>query len=117
MEDKLFVGIARVSLFFRQSRNLKDKRAVLQSLKQKLRNKGWSVVEVGHQDDFKKAFLGFSYVASSAHAMEQAFNEAADVLIGRFEVVRKTREILELEGDPLFDDSMLTRSVLGDVDD
>lgn len=117
MNEKLFVGIARVSLFFRQSRNLKDKRGGLQSLKQKLRNEGWSVVEVGHQNDFKRAFLGFSYVASSAHALNQAFDKAASFLIGNFEVVRKSREVLEFEGDPLFDDSNLTRSILGDVDD
>lgn len=117
MEDKLFVGIGRVSLFFRQARNLKDKRAVLQSLKQRLRNKGWSVVEVGHQDDFKRAFLGFSYASSSAAGLDQAFNEAAEFLIGRFEVVRKSKEVLEFEGDSLFDDSMLTRSILGDIDD
>ncbi|NBT60055.1 DUF503 family protein, partial [bacterium] len=66
MEEKLFVGVGRISLFFRQARNLKDKRSVVQSLKQKLRNDGWSVVEVGHQNDFKKAFLGFTYTASSS---------------------------------------------------
>lgn len=117
MEDKLFVGIARVSFFFRQARNLKDKRSALQSIKQKLRNEGWSVVEVGHQNDFKKGFLGFSYVASSAHALELAFDKAATFLLGNFEIVRKTKEIQEFPGDPSFDESMLTRSLLGDVDD
>ncbi|NBX76292.1 MAG: DUF503 domain-containing protein [Proteobacteria bacterium] len=117
MDDKFFVGIARISLFFRQSRSLKDKRSVLQSLKQKLRNEGWSVVEVGHQDDFKRAFLGFSYVASSAHALDLAFDKVSGHLIGNFEVVSKTRELLEFEADPSFDDSSLTRSILGDVDD
>jgi len=117
MDDKLFVGIARVSLFFRQARSLKDKRGVLQSLKQKLRNEGWSVVEVGHQNDFKRAFIGFSYVASSSHSLDLAFDKASSFLLGNFEVVSKTREILEFEADPSFDDSTLTRSILGDVDD
>jgi uncharacterized protein YlxP (DUF503 family) len=117
MDEKLFVGIARVSLFFRQSRGLKDKRSVLQSLKQRLRNEGWSLVEVGHKDDCKRAFLGFSYVASSAHALELAFDKVSGLLMGNFEVVGKTREILEFEADLSFDDSTLTRSILGDVDD
>jgi len=117
MEEKLFVGVGRISLFFRQARNLKDKRSVVQSLKQKLRNDGWSVVEVGHQNDFKKAFLGFTYTASSSQALEQAFSKLSPLFLGNFEIVRKSKEILEFEGDPSFDESLLTRSLLGDTDD
>lgn len=117
MNGKLFVGVGRVSLFFRQSRNLKDKRSVLQSLKQKLRNEGFSVVEVGNQEEIKKGFLGFSYTGQSLSQVDTAFDKAASFLLGNFEVVGKSKEVLEFECDTHFDDSQLTRSLLGDVDD
>lgn len=117
MEEKLFIGVGRLSLFFRQARTLKDKRNVLQGLKQKLRNEGWSVVEVGHQDEVKTAFLGFSYAAKSHHQVDSAFDKAAQLLLGNFEVVRKSKEILEFETDPSIDESSLVRTQLGDIDD
>jgi len=117
MSEKLFVGIGRVSLFFRQARNLKDKRSVLQSLKQKLRNEGFSVVEVGHQEEVKKGFLGFSFAANNLSQLDAAFDKAADFLLGNFEVVNKSKKVVELECNSEFDDSQLTRSLLGDIDD
>lgn len=116
MQERFFVGVGRVSLFFRQSRSLKDKRSGLQSVKQKLRNEGWSVVEVGHHDDFKKALLGFSYCAASPSQLDQAFDKAASFLLGNFEVIRKSKEILEFGMDSPLDESLLVRSQLGDVD-
>lgn len=117
MSEKLFVGVGRLSLFFRQARNLKDKRNQLQSLKQKLRNQGWSVSEVGHTEDPKRGFLGFVYTGNSHHQVELAFEQVLGLLIGNFEVVRKTKEILEFDADPTFDDSLLARSLLGDTDE
>ena len=117
MEDKLYIGVGRLSLFFRQARNLKDKRSVLQGLKQKLRNEGWSVVEVGHQNEIKSAFLGLSYSSSSLSQVDRAFDKAAELLLGNFEVVRKSKEILEFETGPSIDEFNLTRAQLGDLDD
>lgn len=116
MQDRFFVGVGRVSLFFRQSRSLKDKRSGLQSVKQKLRNEGWSVVEVGHQEDFKKALLGFSYCAASPTQLDQAFDKAAGFLLGNFEVIRKSKEVLEFDMDASLDENLLMRSQLGDID-
>jgi len=117
MEKKLFVGVGRLSLFFRQARSLKDKRNVIQSLKQKLRNEGWSVVEISHEDDPKRAFLGCTYAAASYGGLESAFEKASFHFLGNFEVVQKSKEILEFEIDGVIDESKLTRSVLGDRDE
>jgi len=117
VEKKFWVGIGRVSLFFRQARSLKDKRSVLQKLKQKLRNEGFSVTECGYQEDMKRAFLGFSYVASSSQHLEMVFDKAADLLLGNFEVVRKSKEVLEFELEAGINEDDLMRSQLGDRDD
>ncbi len=116
MEEKLFIGVGRLSLFFRQARTLKDKRNHLQSLKQKLRNEGWSVVEIGHQEDPKRSFLGFTYAAPSQGRLDSAFEKVGSFLLGNFEVVQKSKEVLEYSVDSLIDENTLTRSVLGDVD-
>lgn len=103
MESSLFVGVGQLDLLMRHSRSLKDKRQVLQSLKVQFRNHGFSVVELGPLDDFKQGSLGLSYAASSHQQVEEAFDKAARLLVGEFQVVRKQKEILDFsngfEGD------------------
>jgi len=95
MEEKLFIGVGRVSFYFRQARNLKDRRSVLQRIKQRLRNEGWSVVEISFSEDFKRAFLGFCYASSSVSQLNNAFQKASDLFIGNFEILQKEKDSLE----------------------
>ncbi|MDO8357540.1 MAG: DUF503 domain-containing protein [Nitrospirota bacterium] len=60
----IIVGLCTVELFIPGSQSLKDKRQVLLSLKDRLREKfNLSVAEVDGQDLWQKAVLGLACVA------------------------------------------------------
>ena len=61
----IIVGLCTVELFIPESQSLKDKRQVLLSLKDRLRDKfNLSVAEVDGQDLWQKAVLGLACVAN-----------------------------------------------------
>lgn len=68
----MIVGVLRVDLMVSDARSLKDKRRVLNSIKQRLRDRFHvSVAEVDYQDSRWRAALGVALVSSderSAHA-------------------------------------------------
>ena len=62
----MFVGILQFELLIRQSRSLKDKRRVVQSVKDRLhREHQVSVAEVGSLDDRRCAVLGITMASNS----------------------------------------------------
>ncbi len=63
----MFVGSLRVRLLMRESRSLKDKRQVVRSIKDRMRN-GFnvSVAEVDALDHRQLAVLGFAVVGNEA---------------------------------------------------
>jgi len=68
----MVVGVATARLFIRASRSLKEKRRVLQSLKEQLRKRfNISVAEVGAQDSHQVAELGLATVSWSRGAVEK----------------------------------------------
>lgn len=95
MDSSLFVGIGQVDILIRYARSLKDKRKIFQSLKQRLRNDGFSVVEYGPVESPKQGTLGVAYVGRSHAEVEQAFDRAAPYFLGDFEVISRTKEILD----------------------
>lgn len=61
----MVVGIVRIELHLPASRSLKDKRQVLRSLKDRIRERAQaSVAEVEHQDLWQRAALGVAVVAT-----------------------------------------------------
>jgi uncharacterized protein YlxP (DUF503 family) len=72
----MIVGSLRVRLLLRESRSLKDKRQVVQSIKDRLQN-GFNVAvaEVDALDNRQLAVLGFATVSNDAaharHTLEQ----------------------------------------------
>lgn len=68
----MVVGVCRVTLMIEASESLKDKRMVLRRIKDKVRNKfSCAVAEVGDQDEWQSAQLGFA-VVSNEHGFTQA---------------------------------------------
>ena len=65
----MYVGTLRVRLILRQSRSLKDKRQVVNSIKDRLRNSfNISIAEVDLMDDRQQAVLGIAMVSNeNAH--------------------------------------------------
>jgi uncharacterized protein YlxP (DUF503 family) len=69
----VFVVVIRCELHLPAARSLKDKRAVLNRLKERLKHGGAAVAEVDHADLWQRASLGLAVVSGNAtHADELA---------------------------------------------
>ena len=61
----MVVGVCKLSLMIEGSQSLKDKRAVLRHIKDKVQNKfNCAIAEVGEQDMLQSAELGFAVVSN-----------------------------------------------------
>jgi uncharacterized protein YlxP (DUF503 family) len=79
----MIVGSLRVRLLLRESRSLKDKRQVLLSIKDRLRNRfNVSVAEVEAQDHRQLAVLGVAMVGNEAKYVRSEFEQIVAALRG-----------------------------------
>jgi uncharacterized protein YlxP (DUF503 family) len=77
----MFVGSVRVQLLIRESRSLKDKRQVVRSIMDRLRNEfNVSVAEVDAQDQRQVVVLGIAQVAAEAQAVRTTLGKIVDAL-------------------------------------
>lgn len=77
----MIVGSLRVRLLVRESRSLKDKRQVIKSIKDRLRNSfNVSVAEVEAQDHRQLAVLGVAMVSNEAGHVRAALEEIVSAL-------------------------------------
>src|SRR4051812_44314508 len=77
--DDGFAGLLVVDLHFPESRSLKEKRAPLRSIRQQLKNAGFSVAEVGGHDTWQRAELAISIVARGAQDVDRLMDDALRV--------------------------------------
>jgi uncharacterized protein YlxP (DUF503 family) len=74
----VFVGSLRVRLLIREARSLKDKRQVVRSIQDRLRNRFQvSVAEVDAQDQHQVAVLGIAAVGAAAGGVRSILEEIA----------------------------------------
>ena len=79
----MLVGSLRVRLLVRESRSLKDKRQVVRSIKDRLRNRfNISVAEVEAHDHRQLVVLGMAMVSNEANQIRTAFGEILEALRG-----------------------------------
>lgn len=93
----MVVGLCTVELFMAGNQSLKDKRQVLQSLKNRLRGKfNLSIAEVDGQDLWQRAVLGMACVANDGGYVNQVLDQALNAIRGMpaVEVVRTQLELL-----------------------
>ena len=93
----MIVGVCTVELFIPEGHSLKGKRQVLQSLKNRLREKfNLSVAEVGDQDLWQKSILGLACVANESAHVNQVLEQALNMIRGipTIELVRSRIELL-----------------------
>jgi uncharacterized protein YlxP (DUF503 family) len=77
----MIVGSLRVRLLIREARTLKDKRQVVLSIKDRLRNQyNVSVAEVDSQDQRQVAVLGMAMVCNESRPVRDAFNQIVEAL-------------------------------------
>lgn len=75
------VGTLEVKLMIREARSLKDKRRVLRSLKDHIRNRhNVSVAEVGALDSRQQAVLAFAMVSNDAQYIDAALAKIVDFI-------------------------------------
>ena len=92
----MIVGVCRVTLRLPENASLKDKRQVLRSLMQRLRNKfNVAVAEVDDNDRWQIATIGVTCVSNDAgHAQEQL-----DRVVAFIEHTRLDAELIDAEMD------------------
>jgi uncharacterized protein len=77
----LIIGTLRVRLLLREARTLKDKRQVLSSIKDRLRQSfNVSVAEIEALDKPRSIVLGMAMVCNEAHPIKQVFSEIVNAL-------------------------------------
>lgn len=77
----MHVGTLRVRFILRQSRSLKDKRQVVNSIKDRLRNSfNISVAEVDLMDDRQQAVLGIAMVSNETAHLQGALQQILSAL-------------------------------------
>jgi len=77
----MIVGTLTVRLLLREARTLKDKRQVVQSIKEKLRQSfNVSVAEIEQQDQPRNVVLGIAMVSNETHPIKQALGEIVNAL-------------------------------------
>ena len=77
----MIVGTLQVRLLLREARTLKDKRQVVQSVKDRLRQSfNVSVAEIDALDNPRSVVLAFAMVCNETHPIKQAFSEIVNAL-------------------------------------
>ncbi len=77
----MFVGIVQIQLHIPGSRSLKDKRSVVQSLKERIRHRVHaSVAEVDHQDLWQRCALGVAVVSGESHQVDELLQAVRDIV-------------------------------------
>ena len=88
-----FVGICRVTLALPGSSSLKDKRRVLRSLMDRLRQRyALAVAEVGSQDAWRRADIAFACVSGEQRQCEAILAECVRWLESRADI-----ELIEVD--------------------
>ena len=93
----IIVGLCTVELFIPESQSLKDKRQVLLSLKDRLREQfNLSVAEVDGQDLWQKAVLGMACVANEGRYVNHVCDRALNLIrtVPAVEIVQSRLELL-----------------------
>lgn len=95
----MIVGAAAAELEIHGSRSLKEKRGVVRSISQRVRNRfSISVAEVGGQGTWTRALLGFATVGNDAVVVRRVLDQVIDFVegLGLAELVASDVEILRL---------------------
>jgi len=79
--ENMLVGTLKVRLVIREARSLKDKRQVVTSIKDKLRNHfNISIAEVDEQDNRQLAVLGIAMVSNETQHLRKALSQVVEAL-------------------------------------
>jgi uncharacterized protein YlxP (DUF503 family) len=94
-----FAGLMVLDLLIPGAQSLKDKRQPLRSIKQRLRDAGFSVSEVDHHDKWQRAQVAVSIVGRGSSDVEDLLDGALRVFESRpdLDVSVRQRTVLAIE--------------------
>ncbi len=94
-----FAGLMVLDLHLPQAQSLKDKRQPLRSIRQRLRDAGFSMSEVDHHDKWQRAKVAVSIVASRSGDVEDLLDRALRMFEERpdLEVSVRQRTVLAID--------------------
>lgn len=95
----MIVAVARLQLHIHHSHSLKEKRAVIRKIVDRTRARfHLHVAEVGGQDTWQRAVLGFAVVGSDAGKAQALVDEVVRSIdgLGEGELVAVDRELIRL---------------------
>lgn len=105
----MYIGVGRLSLVAPGSRSLKDKRAIIRRIKDRVGNKFTvAIAEVDAQDTWQRIVLGVAAVSGSAeHAADIVAQVARFVAsLGVANVVADDRDVIQFGGELGLDDAV-----------
>ena len=76
----MYVASVRIELFLPYAHTLKEKRALLGRIKDRMKNIGAAVAEVDHHDLWQRAALGVAVVAGEADALAGRLSALRDIV-------------------------------------
>ncbi|MBC7461945.1 MAG: DUF503 domain-containing protein [Thermoleophilia bacterium] len=94
-----FAGLMVLDLHLPGAQSLKDKRQPLRSVKQRLKDAGFSVSEVDHHDKIQRAQVAVSIVGRGSGEVENLLDAALRVFESRpdLEVTVRQRTVLAID--------------------
>ncbi len=79
----MIVGVLTVDLVVCDARTLKEKRSVVQSIQQRVRNDfNVSIAEIAHRDAPRRCCLGVALVARQSRAVHSQLDRIVDLIRG-----------------------------------
>jgi uncharacterized protein len=90
----MVVGILTVSLAIPQANSLKDKRRVVKSIKDKVRN-GFnvSVAEIGDQDIWRSAIIGIAVISEDSSYANGVLSRVQDLIQNKSDAIMTHSEL------------------------
>lgn len=91
----LVVGVLELTLYLPENHSLKGKRAVLRSIKARVRDRfNVSVAEVDHQDSWQTIVIGIAQVGNERDHVDRCLREVSD-FVGSLGLAEPGRETYE----------------------
>ena len=95
----MVVGIGNITFRLHECRSLKSKRKIVKSITNRLRNRfNVSVAEVGFNDVYQRAEIGFALVGNSRRTINSKIDKLFNLVdaLGLAEIVDTEMEIINL---------------------
>lgn len=102
MSGRGYVGLLLIDLHFPDAASLKDKRAELRPVRERLRRIGLSVAEIDHHDRWQRATLAGALAADSIGRVSELADAVQRWLDARFEAGAAVRRVV-LSTDEMVD--------------